>query len=73
MNLGIGGDGVQHFLCAGNIDIPKCIQFLNIHWRSDNINHNMLLGVATGIIELASTLLKKNDKMKIVTTGISYH
>ena len=73
MNLGIVGDGVQHFLYAGNIGILKCIQFLNIHWRTDNINHNMLLGVDTGIIELASTLLKKNDKMKIVTTGILYH
>ena len=54
----------------GHIDIPRCTQITIIHCNTNDMGQNKPIGITTGIMEIASTLLKKNSKIKIVLTDI---
>ena len=58
--------------CAGNNDLPKCTQIIIIRSNCNNINHDKLhlSNITYGIMDITSTFRKKDNQIKIMTTGL---
>ena len=71
LNLGISGDKTQHVLWrCQQIKLPPSVRFVAVMCGVNNIGNDRPEDIAKCIIEIGLSLIKKNEKMKVLIFGI---
>ena len=71
LNLGITGDKMQHVLWrCKQIKLPPSVRFVAVMCGVNNIGNDRPEDIAKCIIEIGLSLIKKNEKMKVLIFGI---
>ena len=71
LNHGIGGDRTQHVLWrAINSKLPKTLTHAVIHCGTNNIDHDLPVNIANGIMTIGLALQEKCPDLKVIITGL---
>ena len=71
INCGIGGDRTENVLWrAGKMVLPKYLVNVVVHCGSNSLNHHSPEEIASGVIQIGITLIKKRPNLKIFISSI---